>query len=439
VAVLFLAVWEIATPPIALGIALAYAFSTNVWAVASQAAWQHALAALSLAGTSLFFLRPDTPRNALAAGGFAALGVAARPTMLLFALPALAFALRWRRSHILHFLFFPAIIGAALLAYNFSVSATPSGGYHKARIFTPRLDALAGLLVSPSRGLFIYTPAVALAFLSRIPSNPWLRHVAVGVGCYWLLYGSFHTWWGGHSYGPRFFVDTLPAFALCSVSAVERLWRAASGRALLLILTAWGLGVQIIGVYFDDNEWNVRPGAIGSTTRRLWDWHDPQILRAARAGWHGTDLAPLLFQAFANPVATSIEPMSGEALQGKIEIEAANALAARPGDELSLDLRVTNDGVAWPVFSDFGFLQVQILYTWSSGGAVLQDVAGLVDLPRNIAAGGFDRFPIRIKTPARQGVYELGLTVVQVRRLENGMAGASLSVPVTITNTASPG
>ena len=96
VVLVFLALGRIASPGVAIGVALTYAFGSSIWSIGSQALWQHELAALSLAGLSLALIAPDTRRNAVLAGLGAALAAGARPTMAIFSLLALIFV--WRRG-----------------------------------------------------------------------------------------------------------------------------------------------------------------------------------------------------------------------------------------------------------------------------------------------------------------------------------------------------
>ena len=83
-----------------------------------------------------------------------------------------------------------------------------------------RAGRLAGLLVSPSRGLFVYSPVLLLG-APRAPGqhaplgrDAFLRTVAVGVVGTIVMLGAYAVWWGGHSFGPRLLTDALPAMVL---------------------------------------------------------------------------------------------------------------------------------------------------------------------------------------------------------------------------------
>lgn len=439
VALVFLAAATLTRPALAAAVALAYGLATGTWATSSQALWQHGLAEVCLAGLSLCLLRPDSRRRATAAGGLAALGVAARPTMAVFALLALAFVWRERRRHLALFLAPATAIAALLLAYNLGVAGAVAGGYAgTAPLFRwPSPTSGLGLLLSPNRGLFVYTPAAALAVVAvvqRRAAAPWLRHLAVGMAAYVLLFACFEYWWAGNVYGPRYLVDILPALALCAVPAVERLWRRRLGRALLVALTAWGAAVQAIGVYGDDGSWNVSPYTILSRPERAWDWRDLQIVRAARAGWHGGDLAPLLWQMVRDPRPALLRELPPEALAGAVAVDAATPLRARAGAVLPVRLRVDNQGTApWPAFSDYGRLQVGVLARWWRGGTPREDAGQLIPLPRSLGPGEGATLTATLAAPPEPGPHELELLVVQeIDLTHGGFGGASRRVPVTV-------
>jgi hypothetical protein len=433
----FLAAAAIGSTRVAVGVALAYGLGSSTWTVGSQALWQHGLAELGLAGLSFFLIAPIGRRTAMAAGAFAALGVLARPTMLVFALTALAFMWRERRAQLIPFLSLPVLGAGSLLAYNMRLAHSPIAWPRLGAFVRPRWRAFFGLLASPNRGLFVYTPAAALAIPTVCRpgrAEPrWLAYAPFGIAGYLLLYSAWSGWWGGHSYGPRFFTDALPVIALCAVPVVERLRQSGPGRLLVLTLAFWGLMVQAIGVYCDDNSWNALPVSVDRTSWRVWDWDDPQILRAARAGWHAFDLAPLLWQALVDPEPALLRPLDADDLRG--EITTDDPLPLHYSSQGStLHLRLTNrSGVVWPAFSDFGYLQVWMVYRWWSGGALVPGEGGFIPLPRNLGPQESTAVDAEIDPPPRRGTYQLELIVTQALDPTRGRSGdATLRVPARV-------
>jgi hypothetical protein len=78
-------------------------------------------------------------------------------------------------------------------------------------------DALAGLLVSPNRGLLVFSPIFALSLAGVVLEARARRLTVLDLslaGCvavHWLVISTTNgNWWGGASYGPRLFTDLVP-------------------------------------------------------------------------------------------------------------------------------------------------------------------------------------------------------------------------------------
>jgi hypothetical protein len=439
VSLLFLALCTVTTSTtLAVAMTLVYGLGSNTWATSSQALWQHGVAELSLAGLSLFFLKEDTRTNAAVASIFAALGVLARPTMAIFALLATLFVWRERRGRLAAFMALPVAGGLCVVLYNVRSVGSVLGGYSGVTFVAPDLKRLLGLLVSPNRGLFIFTPAAALALpgLLRWRSHraAWIPYLAGGTLGYLLLYSSYVGWWGGHTYGPRFLIDVFPALVLCAVPTVERLAPRRLGRAVLIACAAWSVAVQAVGAYCDFDSWNHVPLSIDKQSQRAWDWKDPQIVRALQGGWHGTDLGPLLWQMLADPRPPLLQALDRSALAGAIVIENPPPLRFRAGRLERLSLQVSNRGTAmWPAFSDFGHLDCRVICLWKLGDANVDDSSQSLRLPRNLGPGETVRIVGLISTPSRPGTYDLELVLVQLLGSDKGIyGGAHAKVPVQV-------
>ena len=98
--------------------------------------------------------------------------------------------------------------------------------------------ALAGNLVSPARGLFIFCPLVVLSVVGVVVRwragelTAFWKALAVIPVVHWIVISAFKHWWGGDSYGPRFFTDLMPVLVVLALPAVEVLarWVAPSPR-----------------------------------------------------------------------------------------------------------------------------------------------------------------------------------------------------------------
>lgn len=272
----------------AAGLALLYFLATSVRTVASQALWQHGGVHLAIAFALWLVLaeRPVSRYRELAAGAAIGFGAVARQTTAIV-LPGIA---RGRTA-----LWTVAGFGIGvipLLVYNAVAFGNPFEQGYGAKPFDTSIGVgLSGLLVSPSRGFFVYTPYLAFAVVALVLA--WrrpgavarrLRGLGVSAAATLLLYATYTEWWGGRVFGARFLDDLAPILfaalawgigqGLLSRRWVRRtFWMAAGWSALLFNAAAL--------VY--DQRWDTVPVNVNFAPARLFDWSDPQWLAVLRA------------------------------------------------------------------------------------------------------------------------------------------------------------
>jgi hypothetical protein len=290
----------------AMPAALAAAFTTNFWSVAAQALWPHGPAALVLIWLiALLVLRPVTAGRLFRAGVAAALLVLIRPVDLILTLTALLWVIKHEPRKLAWFLLAPVVLGTVLLSYNFYFFGNWAGGqadleamhvetHGVSGAWTGNLvEGALGTLFSPSRGLFVYTPwiLVALATLpaytSRLQPFSIVRWMLVALIPYLLVFSKYSVWWAGHTFGPRYWIDVIPLFAILLGFGLQ--WSAARCRpvlALFVLTLVWALGVQLIGAYLYPSGWNISPTNIDLDHGRLWDWSDTELSRCLKI-WLG--------------------------------------------------------------------------------------------------------------------------------------------------------
>jgi hypothetical protein len=152
------------------------------------------------------------------------------------------------------------------------------------------VEGLAGLLISPSRGLLIFSPvaAIALAGFADARRSPWtspLPWCAAAAAAQFLLYGSYSVWWGGHTYGPRYLLDVLPVLVPLAAAALSRP-RIGRVRAVLCgAALAWSVGLSATGAFcYPSEQWNSSPIDVDREHSRLWSWTDSQFIRCWKSG-----------------------------------------------------------------------------------------------------------------------------------------------------------
>ncbi len=197
-----------------------------------------------------------------------------------------------------------AMAGIAAAAYlpwaltYASIYGTPFGpSTHQmaAGNWTPNLlISLAGVLVSPARGVLVYQPWLLLGLATCIPwfhrqsvssqeaRGPagWAWYCATVIVLQVLLVSAWCIWWGGHCWGSRLAADVIPLAALLCVRPVAVLWRTGSGRRLVIVLGVIGFLLHFSAVHFFADSWN-RAVDIDNHTGQLWSWTSPPFLHWA--------------------------------------------------------------------------------------------------------------------------------------------------------------
>lgn len=284
------------------------ALGSNLWAVASQSLWQHGPAALALTLAVALLLRPNATRASLCMAGLATVAVVGfRPQDVVFSVAIFAWVTLRYRGGVAWFMAFPLLIGAALAASNYWAFGNAVGGYAEMLSILPHSHGVAsywttdvaggasGTLFSPSRGLFVFCPwiAVALATLpaSHVRLKRWslIGTLLLALIPYLLQLALQSVWWAGHSFGPRYWTDVIPLFAIVLGSALEWSWeRSRPVFGVLLLSGLIAIGVQAIGAFCYPSSWNNHPGNIDQQHERLWDWRDSDLTRClleCRENW----------------------------------------------------------------------------------------------------------------------------------------------------------
>ncbi len=238
-------------------LALVFAFGTNTWVISSQALWQHGTGELLVALALLLVVAPSSPVRTALLGAVCVLMAANRPPDALIA-GAMGLFIVWsRRRNALWLLAGAAVPLAALLYYNLSFIGNLAGGYALVKppkdFFQPIWSGVPGLLVSPARGLLVFSPFfvfVPVGVIQRLRS-PGSRALAVALSfavVAQVLVYAHADWRAGVSWGPRWLTDVLPIlmWMLAPVPLVLR----RHARGLLILAMAASVGVQTIGAFW---------------------------------------------------------------------------------------------------------------------------------------------------------------------------------------------
>jgi hypothetical protein len=102
---------------------------------------------------------------------------------------------------------------------------------------------------------------------------------------YFALLATYSCWWGGHSFGPRFWIDAVPLFALALGLGLDWAWtRCRPALALALAAATVSVAVQGIGAWCYPSSWHGSPTNADRHHERLWDWRDSELTRCLKEG-----------------------------------------------------------------------------------------------------------------------------------------------------------
>lgn len=152
---------------------------------------------------------------------------------------------------------FPILGSLSLLAlYNFARFGSPLDfGYVGEGFYTPLLRGLYGILLSPGRSPFVYSPILLLAIPGFVLLCRRERIFALAclfaITAYILAASSWSSWDGGWTWGSRLLTPVIPLAGFLVAPVVER------GRSrrwllvLIVVLAAIGLTVQLVALARD--------------------------------------------------------------------------------------------------------------------------------------------------------------------------------------------
>jgi hypothetical protein len=311
---------EFLTPGMAVLPAIAFAFGTAAWSTASRAMWMHGPSMLCLT-IALYLLVVARRRPEVAQ--FASLPLAfsyvQRPTNAISIVLLTCYVAIHHRKQLLRYLLWSLVVAIPFFAYNLRAFHAPLQFYYvgaAAALTGVRFwEGMAGQFISPSRGIFVYSPILAFGILGAVwgirgKQLVLLDSFLIGIIMLHIIPISlFAMWWGGHCYGPRYFSDMIPYFTYFLILTLAGLPKLTAGTRALLIA---GLSVTFLVSFYmnavgafigETQQWNAIPVDVTNDPSRLWDWHDPPFLRGVRP--YHVDLLkmPVTPRAIKPPVA----------------------------------------------------------------------------------------------------------------------------------------
>jgi hypothetical protein len=303
-------------------------FGTVLWPQTRQTLWSNQSAMLGI-GLVLWLAAsrrdPQNPPSPVI-GALLGMGMGqallSRPSTVLITLP-LVTALAWQHRSSLR-LWAPALIVASM---PFAALFLYDNQAHSGNPWTPPFAIIAadiaqvhgigegalsgkpwtgslGLLLSPSRGLLIFSPwlIVLLPGLWHSCRSKDVFRLALLIGVFttFLLNACYVDWWGGDSWGPRRLQELVPILLLLGLPS--RFDRKDSvslpSPRLITALLAISIAVQALGTFVYDSRWDLEHSATMSpdtaevhtspVEERMWTIRDGVLADSLRKAISGT-------------------------------------------------------------------------------------------------------------------------------------------------------
>lgn len=295
--ILYITARMILPPVISFGCVLAVSLGSQVWSTCSRGMWSHnwlcvlvAIVFFLLLGSELKKIR----QLPIPIGLLMGIMFVCRPTAALFIILFLFFvAFRYK-----FYDFFKCATTAfccllLFMLYSWNCFNAPFPPYYMGgNGFNFVFSGVAGVLFSPSRGLFLYVPlwlivlAGVIILWRKLVYHQLTILALIGLVMNILLISSWNNWHGGFSYGARLLTDSVPFLGILFIFVVAAFIKMNRGM-MKNVLSVLGIALIIVSVWVNGVGacmrttwlWNSTPGIIDLQQERLWDWSDPQFLR----------------------------------------------------------------------------------------------------------------------------------------------------------------
>jgi hypothetical protein len=279
----------------AVWVTLLFAFGTPEWSIGSRNLTQHGLTILLL-NVSLYIVVAARERPELIRYLAIPLSIAftVRPSAFIPIVVLTLYVALHYRAEILRYLAWAAPAAGVFFAYYTVVRHSPIPRYYDPE-FPDKVAFALGFpmhWVSPSRGMLVFTPVFLFSLLGiyLIWRNRWLYPLSAYIAAIVLLHSLLIArYFGGHSYGPRYFSDMSGLFVFLLVPAVLMWQKVPAGllrsaaATLFVILALFGVFVHFRGATsIAAIQWSAVPVSVDDAKWRVWDWSDPQFLRGLR-------------------------------------------------------------------------------------------------------------------------------------------------------------
>ncbi len=278
-------------------VAIGAGLGTSVWSTASRGMWAHTWE-MMLGGIVAYVVLASAVRGRSIRPVLLATLVSwmffVRPVGAISAVAVGIYIVMRRPRELISYVIAGAAWLAAFVAYSMRIFGTMVPYYYLSNdphgMGVHFMQGLYGILLSPSRGIFIYSPMLVLVLY--LTARYW-RSIADGalaivslsmIAAIAVVVAAHPEWWGGNSYGPRLLSDAMPWFvllAILAIAAIPQTLRNVRTPAIAVgtLLLVVSVVINAYGAFsFETLEWNLKQRPLPAA---MLDWSRPQFL----AGW----------------------------------------------------------------------------------------------------------------------------------------------------------
>ena len=202
----------------------------------------------------------------------------------------IAWTLRKQRRELVRALAWAAVGGAPFVVlalwYNYArwggITRTGYEPYLDAFFGGSAFDGAWGMLASPNKSLFLYSPPLVLALFGLPAAIRANRRYGLALLCMvapvFAIYCTYRSWSGDYAWGPRFAVWMVPVLLVplaFFIDGIAATWSRRVRIGVIGVVVAAGFGVQVLGnaLYWDHfiriaidakNQWLGQPNRSGS-------------------------------------------------------------------------------------------------------------------------------------------------------------------------------
>jgi len=275
-----------------------FALGTTAYSDSSRGLFQHGPAMLLLMAAILIYERLPKWGNigSILLGLIAGYSYAVRPANLIIA-PGFLLLMAFTNRRTIPAYLAGVVAGVSpLFAFNLVTLGTWSSPYYRytqaaiANLSLP-IGPLVGVLLSPSRGLFVFSPFLLFVSLRLLPQyrrrfgiRP-LEILLIGFSFAGVIGAArWEMWWGGQCYGPRLLTEAALSLCILLIPLLEGLSLDRSRKARALTISFLMAGILSVAIHMrgatDWNTvlWNSTPVDVDQRPDRVWSLRDAQFL-----------------------------------------------------------------------------------------------------------------------------------------------------------------